>query len=218
MGPKKHNQQITEHYERQDDQQPQWAKRMEERITSKFDDLQQSIAMTDDRVTKLEKELEEKIKKVERYQEEREFHDRKLNLLIFGLEVKAGASGDEAEQKVRDFFNSDLELDNTDPGSMLFQACHPLPSPRPTKPVIVRFVKMADRERVLRALPKLKGKKKPISVRTDLPPTLRQKRAELEKKRKELRADNSSRVIRVVERGQMIQLEEKKSGAWVKID
>jgi pyruvate-formate lyase-activating enzyme len=76
-------------------------------------------------------------------------------------------------------------------------------------------VQFKDRERVLRALAKLRGKNKNVTVRTDLPKEVREKRKNLFQQLHAIRQDNKNTIIRVAERGQTIRLEEKKpNGRW----
>jgi hypothetical protein len=134
-----------------------------------------------------------------------EFHNRKYNLLFFGLPSEGSA-----DSKVRQFLAKDLDLEAD---TILFHHCHPLPAGKDGKqPVIVRFVRFQDKEKVLRALPKLRGKQSRVSVITDLSKSLRQKRAELQTRMREMKRADGSRVLRVIERGQIIRMEERKGG------
>ena len=66
----------------------------------------------------------------------------------------------------------------------------------------------------MRSLPKLRGKGKKISVVTDLPKPLREKRSMLSKTVGDGRKRGES--LRLRERGQNVWIEELKDGNWVK--
>jgi hypothetical protein len=214
MGPKKDGQdkqqKILDFNNAED--QPAWARNMENRLTSKFNEVTESVRLLELRMAQGEKETEQKFRKVEERMDDFEFHQRKYNLLFFGLPDQIPA-----ERAVKKFLKEDLGMAEAD--SILLQHCHPLPAGRNgTKPVIARFVCFADRDKVLRALPKLRGKGVKVSVSTDLPRRLRMKRAELLNEMRDMRKTDSSRVLRVVERGQEVRIEEKKGGTWNKIN
>lgn len=124
-----------------EEDQPAWARRMEQNIVSRLDAQGAKHEALQQRVADLE------------------WHSRKWNLLIFGIEV----SSNNCEAKMEKFLKDDLELDQVP----MLAACHPLPHPQ-NAGAIIRFVKLGDRDRVLRALPKLKNKGKRISVVSDM--------------------------------------------------
>jgi cell division protein ZapA (FtsZ GTPase activity inhibitor) len=194
-----------------EDQPPVWARKleekleqMEERLVGRFQNLQEVINMQDHRIANIETKTAKRCQDLEERMTDAEFHQRKYNLLFFGLKT----TPTECEKQVKEFMTSDLEI--ADAESMLFQHCHPLP---PGTTVIVRFVQFKDRERVLRSLAKLKGKNKKVTVRTDLPKDMREKRRNLHQQMQELKKD-TNKIMRVAERGQTIRLEEKKNGKW----
>lgn len=201
---------ITDYVE--DLNPPAWARKleekldqMEERLVGRFEGLQEALNMQDSRISDVDAKTERRCRDLEERMTDAEFHQRKYNLLFFGLKTTHA----ECERQVKEFMTSDLEIADAD--SMLFQHCHPLP---PGTTVIVRFVQFKDRERVLRSLAKLRGKNKKITVRTDLPKEMREKRKTLYQQLQALRQDKT-KVMRVAERGQTIRLEEKtKQGKW----
>jgi hypothetical protein len=178
-----------------DPDMPRWAKRLEENLMGQL----QSI---NDKLTRDGAEIEA----LKDRTCDLEYHTRKYNLLIFGLKP-----GKDCEQTVIDFFKSDLEIADAD--RMLFAACHPIPSPNRDS-CIVRFLRLKDKDTVLRSLPKLRGKGKKISVVTDLPKPLREKRSMLSKTVGDGRKRGES--LRLRERGQNVWIEELKDGNWVK--
>jgi hypothetical protein len=184
--------------------QPVWAKRMEEKILERIDDVTSQMSSHAEELAKLKAQTQEKFNDLE-------YHQRKYNLLIFGLNSKISSTED-CEEVVRTFFEKDLEL-GAEVSNMIFHNCHPL-----KKGCIVRFVRFRDKERVLKSLGKLRGKNMKVSVRTDLPKDLREKRTQLLQKVFDLRRNNPDRVLRVAERGMNIQIEEKTAGKWSKLN
>jgi hypothetical protein len=192
---------------------PPWAKKldekldqMEERLVGRFEGLQDVLNMQDAKIADLETQTKRRCQTLEERMTDAEFHQRKYNLLFFGLQT----TPKECEQQVKEFMKEALEIPDAE--AVLFQHCHQLP---PGNTVIVRFVQFKDRERVLRALTKLRGKNKNVTVRTDLPKEMREKRKNLFQQLHAIRQDNKNTIIRVAERGQTIRLEEKKTnGRW----
>jgi hypothetical protein len=178
------------------DDAPRWAQRLETRIMEQLQKVTDWLDQDGVEIRALKERLIHS-----------DYHSRKYNLLIFGLKI---GSADECEKKVVEFFKTDLEIDEAD--RMLFAACHPLPGANPSS--IVRFVKLSDRDKVLRSLGKLKGKGKRITVMTDLPSEAREKRKMLSKTVAEGRKNGDA--IRLRERGLNLWIEEKKEGRWVK--
>lgn len=213
MGPRKDPAQKTIEFGQEE--QPAWAKRLEEKLISmeerlvKISEVTDAVAVLDGRVAEIERRSEEKIKLLENRLNEFEFHQRKYNLIFFGL-----APSENAEETVRAFLRDDLDL--ADAGKMPFQHCHPLPARDNGQPIIVRFGSFKDKEKVLKNLKNLRGKNKKVSVSTDLPRPLRERRKALGRKAKALR--ESGKAVRVVERGQEVRLEQRVDGRWRKID
>jgi hypothetical protein len=193
------------------DEQPPWAKNMENRLSEKFEQVASSVAILETRIEHVEKETGESFKRLQEQVTDFEFHQRKYNLLFFGLpdEMKP------AETRVKEFLDRELQIDSA---SMVFQNCHSLPAGRGTRPIIARFLTFADRDRVLKSLPKLKGKNLKVTVMTDLPKALRQKRADLQRELKVMKMADASRILRIAERGKSIRIEEKKAGKWISVN
>lgn len=187
---------ITEGEE--DQQAPRWAQKMEANL------LASMTTMTNRIVT-----AEEAITKVNERTADLEYHSRKYNLLVFGLDITGDCEG-----KVMSFFRSTLEI--IEP--LLIAACHPIPGRdgQRNNACIVRFVKLKEKDLVLRACTKLKDKNMKISIMSDLPQEARVKRAELRKNAWNLRKNGL--VVRVKERGMNVFIEEKINGKWTKRD
>lgn len=181
--------------EEDDVPQPRWAREMEQKILGTLEGLSQRV-----------KNTEEDVEKVRERTVDLEFHMRKYNILIFGLDMSG-----HCEDKVVGLFRDVLEIKEP----MLLAACHPIPGRRDggkDRACIVRFVRLQDKDLVLKSCTKLKNTK--ISIMTDLPQEARAKRAELRQNAWNLR--KSGLFVRVKERGLNIYLEEKKNGKWVK--
>lgn len=194
------------------DEQPSWARNMESRLSARFDQVCESVSILETRIDRIETETDDRFKKFQSQMEEYEFHQRKYNLIFFGLKDELKP----AETRVKEFLERDMEM--TSAKNMLFQHCHPLPAQRDsTRPVIVRFVSFSDKEAVLRNLSRLKGKSCKVSVVTDLPKTMRDKRNELRKEMRAMKEKDGGRILRVAERGQAVRIEEKKAGKWCSV-
>lgn len=211
MGPKKNNQVNQANMDKFIDKEvgvgevanlqepPEWAKTLlsevreiRTAITNLNTHVEEKITMVEGKLESTKKQLEEKI-------EELEFNSRKYNLLLWGL---GKTTSEDCQDRVNAFMKSELGFDR----DFDMAACHPVRGDT----VIIRFVRMCDRESVLKRGSKLKGKK--FSLKTDLPPRLRRIRAELRSEAKQRREDG--KVVRVVERGKGVYLQEKQGNMW----
>jgi hypothetical protein len=196
------------------DGQPLWAEKMEERLAEKFASVAESVHVLDQRLTDLDLKTQNKIKGIEDRLADFEYHQRKYNLIFFGLQE---VNPQNAEEKVRKFISRELEIDNTTT-TMPFQNCHPLPARGRGQPVIVRFCCFQDKEKIQKNLPKLRGKNIKVTVMSDLPRQLREKRRALWERVKAVRAQNPGKIVRIAERGQEIRVEEKVEGKWTQMN
>jgi hypothetical protein len=98
-------------------------------------------------VPKLEKELRSKIHELEQAKLESELYSRKSNLLFFNVPATALETNLNTESVLRDYLNNTMKIPNVD--AILFNNVHRLPSKNKTKPVIAKFVRMVDRDRIL---------------------------------------------------------------------
>jgi hypothetical protein len=220
MGPKKDppknnpgtNPKIQDYLD--DAQPPIWAKKMEDRIVQSLREVSDSVASQSERLDDIEKRVDKRFQRLEERLENHEFHQRKYNLLFYGLKLEPAV---DCEVQVRKFMERDLEMGNTT--AIPFANIHPLPPTAGGSACIVRFVAYKDKERILKSLGKLKGKNCGVTVRTDLPPIMRSKRKELLQRMRELKTEDRSRTLRVAERGQELFLEEKSGpgGKWKKM-
>ena len=154
-----------------------------------------------------------------------EIHERKLNLLFYGIKSQPGASKTPkiALREVRDAISS-LGFSSEKVNAMYFVNAHHLPRrPYPGSnqerqtpdPIIARFGSMFDRDEVLHAFEtKIRDKNSPrpaFNIRTDLPPHLKAKRFHLEKIAYTLRKDQGkSTRVRLI--GTKLQLETREKG------
>ena len=206
MGPKKLSQsqiqsgmdKYVEVSENVDSQEPPaWAKT----LIAEFREMRSEIANLNthvaEKIEKAEKKIDATKKELEDKIEDLEFNSRKYNLLLWGL---GKTTSENCQEKVNSFLRSELGF-TTD---IEMAACHPVRG----ETVIMRFVRMSDRDAVLKCGNKLKGKQ--YSLKTDLPPRLRKLRADLRADAKQMRGDG--RVVRVVERGKGVYLQERHGG------
>ena len=214
-------------------------------LHTEFADLRAATADTSARINRIEEETIPRLKsereKVEKELKEAilamELHNRKLNLLIYGIEKEAGEN---VQKKVREVIGK-LGLAREVVTNMMFLNAHRLPrrhvglpgeERRGPDPVIVRFGTMYDRDLVLRQYQQKQHdlmvaarenpdaqNRLPFRLLIDLPPQLKRRRFELEKSAYKLRKEeNQSTRIRVV--GIEVVLEKRQKGstsAWKKV-
>ena len=174
-------------------------------VKTKMQTLEDSVADTSARISTVEDEkipyIERRLKEIEADYEDKlmqqELHNRKQNLLFYGIpshpnehiyNVAAGA------------FAKVLEIPMDEAMNIPTVNIHRLPTkkpyggasnaPEPPNPIIVRFMKMSDRDRVLQAFEQPRqprsangntaaGPGDRITVRTDLPPKMKRERGRL---------------------------------------
>ena len=140
-----------------------------------------------------------------------EVHMRKPNLLVYGI------ADPDIEKACRDLF---LSLGVTSAHDMLFNTIHRLPRKQswPVNegkplPIVVKFVRLSDRDRVYDA--SIKGRSllrsKSVSIRTDLPVNLKKYRGKLASYAFNLRVDHKVQT-KIVERGIDIKLYYRRDG------
>ena len=164
-------------------------------------DIEDLNAKVESDIAEMRQERDEEIRKLREHIERIEFHQRKYNLLFFGLKFKAG----EEETALRDMCETKLEvvLDDT-----ALINVHKIGE---KGGMIARFARWGDRQAVLRSSKKLKGTG--IGISTDLTASLQKKRAELLAQRKTLK--ESGHIVRMIERGMDVILQKKSAeGEW----
>ena len=197
----------------------QGMKDLDNKITHKIDELTVRVHGLTDRVERVEGEnvefahkiknfettqnavadLTNKVKQLEQKLEYNELRDRKYNILIYGIPEKSTPNqySENTESIVREFickdFVSNLVISNT----------HRLPRRGISEPgippaIIVKLATMRSRNDILGAARNIpRGTK--ISIRTDLPARLKEKRARLAKIAYDMRKQNSSLKTRIRE-------------------
>lgn len=153
--------------------------------------------------------------------EQMECHNRKYNLLIYGLALKDHES---IYTSLRNFFQT-LNISSDRANNILMANAHILPRRAfgnvPSKgpiPIIVRFVYFRGRALVLTSARNLRSEK--ITVRTDLPPRLKQILAALAKRASELRRDGVAFRTCIRESIQLvevwIEIQKSKGDPWTR--
>ena len=196
--------------------------------SARISELEKSIPELKKERAKVEKELREAILAME-------IHNRKQNLLIYGVQKEAGEN---SQRKVRELIEI-LGISREVASNMVFVNTHRLPRKhtgqgerRGPDPLIVRFGSMYDRDLVLQQYQQKQrqqmaaaretqdeAQRLPFRILVDLPPVLKQRRFEMEKCAYRLRKEeNQSTRIRVV--GIEVVLEKREKGstsAWEKV-
>ena len=179
----------------------------------------ESIPQLKQKTSKLERELNDKILQLE-------IHDRKMNLLIYGVQSKREENViNEVRNIIKDLGFSDAQTQN-----IFISNAHRLPrravpvateqgGGRGPDPIIVRFGAMIDRDSVLQAYQRMNTTRNRTDTRrpkyrivTDLPAPLKQKRFMLEQKAYQLRKnENKSTRIKLI--GVNLHLEARERGS-----
>ena len=168
-------------------------------INNKFDELEKSVGFNSDKLNELEittlpqmkSTLDTKIQKLEEKLILSEIQNRKSNLLIYGMQVK---QGEDVIATLQEAFNI-LGVQEEAAASIAIVNAHRLPRRNPDAgrgpvPIIAKFCFMRDRDLILKAYEDKQRKRDTppnganaqlapgtrISVRTDLPPTLKIRR------------------------------------------
>ena len=204
-------------------------------MKTKFDELESSVKFNSDKIIELEKEELPKMKsmigeKFDKYEEKLillEIHNRKSNLLFYGVEHKQGE--DIYAILTSTFIN--LGIEEHVAKNIALANAHRLPrrnasaAQGPT-PIIARFCYMRERDLVLGAFENQQRRRgtpgdaqsqlRPrITVRTDLPPTLKIRRGILASAAYKLRKERGLSTKISVQGAQVIlQWKEKGSSNW----
>jgi len=151
-----------------------------------------------------------------------EIHDRKKNLLFYG--VKQERNEDNMFAVLRKCWIDDFGVTEEEAEYIAVADAHRLPSREPRQgpdPIIVRFVYARDRDLILekaRKRPFFRDRK-PANVYTDLPPEMKKLRGKLAVKAKELRQQGNQTRIRVVGTKVLLEYRERRrrgenAGLW----
>ncbi len=151
---------------------------------------------------------------------EREIHDRKYNLLFYGVPQE---DGENVHDKIRDVFETDFNMPRKQAQEIFFSNVHRLPRRNRTDgpdPLIVRFGAMGARNYVL-DLQSSRGfvqGRKPVVAYTDLPAVMKRERGKLVVEARKLRREGKITRIRVVDTKVIMEHKEKgqRQAAWTK--
>lgn len=141
-------------------------------------------------INKLERaksELDTKIRDLKVQHILQEKHDRKYNVLVYGIPEKKmgqGTPGENVMSVARNFFLENLQIVKDRVDTLVLANVHRIPSrttpdrPKGPDPILIRFLRWSDKELVMyMAKNKLKDSK--IRVLDDLPPAMKEARHNL---------------------------------------
>ena len=192
-----------------------------EKTLENLDDIEQvlpRIGDAEDRITKLEKKMEENLslrKDITSLQTQalwEEYERKKQNLVVYGLE---GSENENTVRVTKEFMINRLKLDRDWVDSLQLKSCIRLQgNGKGPLPLRISFSLPEDRDRVLRAGPELRDTK--ISLRTDLPKSMRIERAKLASKGYGMKKRGEVFKTRVREKGIDLWLEviENEGDRW----
>lgn len=108
-----------------------------------------------------------------------EVYQRRENLRFYGIAESSDLSNENAKEVLIGFIQKELNISEAD--SFEFQRVHRIgkrdPSQEKTRPIIARFLRYSDRERVMSSARKLKGTG--FGISPDLPKEILDRRKEL---------------------------------------
>lgn len=138
------------------------------------------------------KQLTDRISKLEEQSLYQESRSRKYNLLFYGIPERISKGGPETEEKteelLRAFIHSEMGIDKDTLSEITIANAHRIPKRKKLmvngattpNPIIAKFVRFRDRNFILGNAKNI-NKNRKISVRTDLPAVLKEKRYKLAK-------------------------------------
>ncbi|XP_070550685.1 myosin-J heavy chain-like [Ptychodera flava] len=177
---------------------------LEEKAEKRADELKQGLKGVEKelveanrRITELEAENMELKKKMDKMESQQDYTNgqlRRNNLIFHGIEQSNNESWEESEKKVRDFVSR--ELDTVVGETIEIERAHRLTKARNNpQPIVVKFNKYKERERILRESRNL-PRESPFKVTEDLPPLVREKRRKLGVFLQAARQDNKRASLR----------------------
>ena len=164
-------------------------------------------------IEKVKSDLNQKISELNSKLLLLEKHDRKYNLLFYGIQEEPG---EDVIEKLKTMFINDLERDEDKVESMYFAHGHRLPSRgQGPKPIILMFISYEDQELVLSNVRKLVGSRRRILV--DLPEPMKIERNRLAKRAYDFRKKDQLQT-RIRDKGLEVYIETRKlsTDSWVK--
>ncbi len=204
-------------------------RQMEDEIKGLEHDVLNTASKVDDiekvKLPSMENKMESKLQHLQDKVTKMEIHDRRMNLLFYGVEEKPNENLTEV---IHDFFLSDFGMSQEIYDDLVIVNAHRLPrkTPRPgPNPIIIRFGYMSEVQYFLNFVKRrpYNKDKKPIMVYTDLPPELKIMRGKAAAKAKVLRDSGKQTRIRVVGTKVVLELRNRPRrgappGIWTQID
>ena len=204
-------------------QEQQQNKEKVEGLEHEFKNTKDRLKLIDnDIIPDIKGELEHKLNRLNDKVTLLEIHDRKLNLLFYGVEQ---TPMENVYDKLRKCWVTDFGCSEEDANTIQMAHAHRLPRKgliqQGPDPIIVRFVYMEEREWFLVAAKRrpYNKDKKPVMVYTDLPPNMKKLRGDAAKEAKDLREEGKHTRIRVVGTKIVLEFRDKPKrgetpGAW----
>lgn len=191
-----------------------------ENIDKKVEDIEESLVFQTGEINDHQKNLTEKVNKAENELLKKiaelddklmllEKHDRKYNLLFYGIQEDLQSDQPkEIIERMKRLFVEDLKIDRDTVERMKFAHGHRIPSRgNGPRPIIMRFASYQDRELVLRNAKMLAGTQRRIVV--DLPEPMKRERNKLAKVAYEIRKSEKLQT-RIKDKGLKVELEVRK--------
>ncbi len=195
-------------------------------ITSVEDNVQETSNIVNNIIPELKAACDEQLAVLAKEAKLKELHDRKPNLLFYGVPQPADETAGDLVDKMRLIFRTDFGLTEETVDNIYFGAIHRLPrknKPEGTAapdPVIIRFCSMIDRDGILtqqRVRPFFKDRK-PVMAYTDLPVSMKQQRSQLVQHAKTLRRNGNNTRIRTMGLDVILEYRDKhnRRGDWMR--
>lgn len=179
------------------------------------EELKDSEKNQQEKIKQVETSLDKKIAELDNKLMLLEKHDRKYNLLFYGIPEQVE---EDPVERLQRLFIEELKIDVPTVDKMQFAHAHRIPSRGiGPKPLILKFINYQERELVLSHSKNLAGSKKRIL--TDLPEQMKKERNRLAKIAYEIRKTEQCQT-RIKDRGLDLYLEVRKNSTekWVKRD
>lgn len=169
----------------------------------------------DERFDKVEKDLDKKINDLNSKLQLLEKHDRKYNLLFYGIKEEPN---EDVFDKIKGILCTDMKIEEERVERIYFAHGHRLPTEgQGPRPIIIRFTAFEDRELILSKAKLLAGSRRRILV--DLPVVMKKERDRLAKVAFEIRQKEKLQT-RIIDRGLNVHLQVRKDtdSGWAKWD
>ena len=147
-------------------------------------------AIENQKLELLRHSLEFKMKQLRKQQVLLEKHDRKYNVLVYGLVEN---QNENLNDRLYQFMVDDLGIDKTKADSIPIANSHRIPArtfpdrPKQPNPIIIRFIHYSDKQFFMSRASKLAGKK--VVLLDDLPVCMKEARGELAKEAYKIRKE-----------------------------